>query len=162
MRPVCAVCGGPFVDDDDWEARHSLSSNPLAEVHDRCCPDCADDRPGLTTPGGSVILTGMTTNRFTLPATLHDGDPVATITYRPDAEGWTVEFDGTLVAEEVVAADLFDAVNDALLDRNLCPACHNGGDNNWLSPATDGPFGARFCRVDDCRWVEGNDVRRHI
>lgn len=34
----CQECGGAFTA-DEWERRHTPSGDPLADVHDRCCPD---------------------------------------------------------------------------------------------------------------------------
>lgn len=36
----CDHCHCPFVDADDWDARHTPDNNPLADVHARCCTDC--------------------------------------------------------------------------------------------------------------------------
>lgn len=39
----CMVCDGGFTA-TEWLARHTPNSDPLAEVHDRCCPDCKEIR----------------------------------------------------------------------------------------------------------------------
>jgi RNA polymerase subunit RPABC4/transcription elongation factor Spt4 len=38
----CLVCGSGF-SEEEWDLRHTPSTDELAEVHAECCPECSDD-----------------------------------------------------------------------------------------------------------------------